>query len=222
MKKLLLLLLTGILSITLFAGCNNGTVPAEPAEQQRTDRYKRELIFDKEKLDTEKAAWETSGIKNYQFTLEYEFIDPRSLLKKITVRDGKLFSTEYYYSSSEYMFIDDVFNPEYYGEPADIEKIKKEDPSFYEFFFETSTFGQIKTINDVYAFIEKEYEEAKKIDLKEERIVKYVINSEYYDKYHVPFCFDSWILTERDLEEGLSVGDFCGWECMVLDFKVIE
>ena len=206
MKKAILILLVSVLCGTFFTGCPHETQP-----EQETDKYPREIIFDKEELDNHYKAWESRKIKNYQFRQEFLYqYTGLEATRVIVVRNGIVESVKYYNMDGSDLNLDD---PELGINANFIEKLK----------------SGVRTIDDLYNYLSGWYESSKNKDLKSERIVKYGMVISYDSVNHFPLSYEIIIKTEDQYDDDLNhtwsyddSGVNTGWKKKIFDFKILD
>lgn len=212
MKKTIILLLTCILCAAIFTGC-----PQETPVNSEPEQVKEECIFyfDKETFDTQRKAWNESGIKNYQFTEKFGF-EGFSFFRTTTVKNGIPEKADYF----KYV------NESTMGEPLSLAEIKERIDEKY------MPSGILSTIDNIYNNIEQWYNEYKNKDLSEELQygIYFIGRDIYYDKtYHIPISYNVKELTKENLELRLQGKPYAteswdewGWADYIYFFKVLD
>ena len=212
MKKTILLLLTCILFAAFFTGC--------PDEAQPEDKYPREFIFDKSAFDRQRKAWEESRINNYQYAKGFRY-DGETVLKRITVKDGKPVSKEYFWKNRDENLL--------YGESLVFEEYEDKGGVLYKapiyidkMYVEAIQQAKDLTIDDIYRAIEADYILMKAEDMKKEKIVKIENKIQYDEKHHIPLVYSWKTVTEEEYDGHQLIGEWWGWESKIYDFKVLD
>lgn len=236
MKKTISFLLTSVLCVAFFTGCPHETPVNQVAENKNpetaaagqtskiqnpetdNDKYPRTFMFNKEEFDTQYKAWSDAGIKNYQFK---EIFDPdaynttigRSVIRLITVKEGKIESVRYFdANNSDYKEIKLDTPPDWLTENG-IAELKKD----------------IRTIDEIYVYLADWYERNNNTwDLKTMGIATYGRLMEYDESFHFPSYYQFRYITEFEYDAMMNndsvVGynSFIGWRSEIFDFKVLD
>ena len=176
MKKIIALL--GILIVVLFVSCQNNA-GSEPEVISEEDPYCRFLFYANVEFASVYDEWKGLNIKNYSFTVEYDFPSAPSILAKISVKDGKLEKKDFVWGDQEN-----------YGKTVDLAKLKIEDSSSYNEIMYGEFFGQRNTMDEIYEYIKSLDDEE---TLRKKKIIRYNLFIDY--KYETETVYDSSIST---------------------------
>ena len=212
MKKTIFFLLIGILCAAFFTGC-----PHETQSEQDQEAEHIKVIFDKETFDAQRKAWESSGIKNYQYEQEYCTSQGKLIYRVNVIKDGKVDSETYFIVAYGYSGSGEI-DPSFLIQTEDPSKENYLSPEEYEKMISSN----MKSIDDIYYNIEKWYEESQKKYVVVDEICEYEIEIQYDRKYPVPEVFAVIYRDRSGTKLSREYLKLDGWRSGAFGFMVLD